>query len=75
MPELILAATLEFFYAVYMIYCWRKGRRTNSSTDADQGRPLAGFDDETEIVHARLAHFATQIGHWRISSMVKNNKR
>ncbi len=71
MPELILASTLVFFYAAYMIYFWKTGRRTNSSTDVDQEKSLAGFDNETEIVHARLAHFATQIGHWRISSMVK----
>ena len=40
-----------------------------------ENRPPVGFEEETQIPHARLAHFPAQIGHWGISSRIRNHNR
>jgi hypothetical protein len=52
---------------------WRSGRKNQASTELEERDPVIGVEDENEFVHPRVAHFASQIGHWRISSTVKNH--
>lgn len=73
MPGLILAMSLVFAYGAYMYSFWKSGRKNQASTELEERNPVVGVEDESEIVHPRLAHFASQIGHWRILSMVKNH--
>lgn len=73
MSGLLLAMSLVFAYGAYMHSFWRSGRKKQASTELEGRNPVIGFENESEIVHTRLAHFASQIGHWRISSMVKNH--
>jgi hypothetical protein len=73
MPGLILAMSLVFAYGAYMYFFWRSGRKNHTSTELEEKKPAIGSEDESEIVRGRLAHFASQIGHWRISSMVKKH--
>jgi len=61
-----LAQTL--FLSVSMI-----GEYSSQKGEMPERKMPAGFEDDAEIPHARLAHFPAQIGHWRMSSRITNH--
>jgi len=75
MSAYILPLILAIAYGAYMYFFWRSARKNHASKESKEMNPVTGFEHESEIVHARLAHFPSQIGHWRISSMVKDHKQ
>ena len=75
MSGLVLLSALIMIYGFYMFFFWRSTRKNRTSSAATQRIPDAGFEGEHEIVHARLAHFPSQIGHWSISSMEIKHKQ
>ncbi len=73
MSGLLVAMSLVFVYGAYMYFFWRREQKNHALTELEERKPAIGSEDESEIVHPRLSHFASQIGHWRISSTVKNH--
>ena len=56
-----------FTYLAHTLLFWRSGRKFHPKEEGEQKR-YAAFEDENEITHARLAHFAAQLGHMHITS-------
>jgi len=57
----------------HRFFFWRRGRKSDSAEDRDQ-KSYSAFVEENEITHARLSHFAAQLGHMRMRSSTRNQK-
>jgi hypothetical protein len=70
----ILAMSLIITYLAHTFFFWRSGRKSNPKKERDQ-KSYSAFEDENEIVHERLSHFAAQLGHMQMRSLFKNQQR
>jgi hypothetical protein len=66
---LAISRLLAFFTRPY--FFWKEKRNSAISGAEDEDRALPVFEDESQITHARLSHFADQIGRWHISLSTK----
>jgi len=71
----VFVMALAIAYIAQMILLGRMGRGSNNVGENRANQNPAGLEEEDSIPHARLAHFPSQIGHWRITSMMKDLKR
>jgi hypothetical protein len=69
----IFAMAMIITYLAHTFFFWRNGRKFNPTTEDDQKRDAA-FEDENEITHARMSHFAAQLGHMQMT-LYKNQNR
>ena len=63
---LTISRVLAFF--VRPNFFWKEERKLTASNAEDKNKTFPAFEDENQITHARLYHFAEQIGCWNISS-------
>ena len=66
---LIISRAIAYLVRPYLF--WKEGRNLTTSDAEDGNKALPAFEDENQIAHARLSHFADQIGRWHISSATK----
>ena len=66
--------TLLITYLAHTFFFWRNGRKFEQRENPEQ-RKYSAFEDEDQITHARLSHFAAQLGHMQMKSSTGNYKR
>lgn len=58
-------------YLAQTFFFWRNGRKSSPSEEHHQ-KPNSAFEHENEITHARLSHFAAQLGRMQLKSSSKD---
>jgi len=71
----VVALVLSLFYLGSMVSLLRRGRDRRNESDSAKPANLPGFETAEEVIHARLAHFPAQIGHWDVPGMNHNPQR
>ena len=74
MSGILFAIGLVFVYVGYMFFYWSTSRKINGDMVAPRQTPPMGLEEES-IDHARLSHFASQIGRWGASTDGEKNRR
>ena len=69
-----LAIGLIFTYLAHTFFFWRSGRKSSPVEEREQ-KPDRSFEVENEITHARLSHFAAQLGHMHLNSSFSDQQR
>ena len=64
---LLLGFGIALVYLLHTYFFWRSGRRFKSPEVEDQEKHHYVFENENLISHARLSHFAGQLGRMQLT--------
>ena len=73
MSGIIFAMALVLTYLAHTYFSWKKGEKSSHATETNE-HPSPDYDPEKEITHARLGHFAAQIGHMQMKFSGNNDR-